>query len=206
VTNWNDASVFVLHERSVGKLLAKLGYRRLSVPPRHPLADEEAQEAFKKTSPRRSRRSSLTAPRPADRNLAPGRSAHRSARTGVWARARNAAPRAMRSTLQMGYIFGAVCPQRRVTAALVLPAANTEAMALHLAEIGRQVAPGAQAALIFDGAGYHLAKRPCRSRKHAPNRPIEPSPVKGGRLATISTSRSGSVSAPRYVDDPCPDN
>jgi transposase len=46
----------VLHERSVGKLLTKLGYRRLSVRPRHPQADEEAQEAFKKTSPRRSRR------------------------------------------------------------------------------------------------------------------------------------------------------
>jgi transposase len=38
----------VLHERSVGKVLAKLGYRRLSVRPRHPQADEEAQEALKK--------------------------------------------------------------------------------------------------------------------------------------------------------------
>ena len=37
-----------LHERSVGKVLAKLGYRRLSVRPRHPQANEEAQEAFKK--------------------------------------------------------------------------------------------------------------------------------------------------------------
>ena len=35
-----------LHERSVGKVLAKLGYRRLSVRPRHPEADEEAQAAF----------------------------------------------------------------------------------------------------------------------------------------------------------------
>lgn len=50
-----------LHERSVGKLLAKLGYRRLSVRPRHPQADEEAQEAFKKTLPQRSRRGSPTA-------------------------------------------------------------------------------------------------------------------------------------------------
>lgn len=47
-----------LHERSVGKVLAKLGYRRLSVRPRHPQADEEAQEAFKKTLPQRSRRNS----------------------------------------------------------------------------------------------------------------------------------------------------
>jgi transposase len=53
----------VLHERSVGKVLAKLGYRRLSVRPRHPQTDEAAQEAFKKTSPRRSRRSSPTAPK-----------------------------------------------------------------------------------------------------------------------------------------------
>ena len=48
----------VLHERSVGKVLKRLGYRRLSVRPRHPAADEEAQEAFKKTSPPRSARSS----------------------------------------------------------------------------------------------------------------------------------------------------
>lgn len=41
-----------LHERSVGKVLTKLGYRRLSVRPRHPEADDEAQAAFKKTSAR----------------------------------------------------------------------------------------------------------------------------------------------------------
>ena len=52
-----------LHERSVGKVLAKLGYRKLSVRPRHPQADEEAQETFKKTSPRQSRRKSPTAPK-----------------------------------------------------------------------------------------------------------------------------------------------
>jgi transposase len=51
-----------LHERSVGKVLRRLGYRRLSVRPRHPEADEDAQEAFKKTSPRRSPRSSRVAP------------------------------------------------------------------------------------------------------------------------------------------------
>jgi transposase len=42
-----------MHERTVGKKLAELGYRRLSVRPRHPKADPEAQEAFKKTSPKR---------------------------------------------------------------------------------------------------------------------------------------------------------
>ena len=43
----------VLHERSVGKQLAALGFRRLSVRPQHPKSDPEAQEAFKKTSPQR---------------------------------------------------------------------------------------------------------------------------------------------------------
>lgn len=39
----------VLHERTVGKLLTGLGYRRLSVRPFHPKADPTAQAAFKKT-------------------------------------------------------------------------------------------------------------------------------------------------------------
>ena len=42
-----------LHERSVGKQLAALGFRRLSVRPQHPKSDPVAQAAFKKTSPRR---------------------------------------------------------------------------------------------------------------------------------------------------------
>lgn len=40
-----------LHERSVGKLLRRLNFRRLSVRPRHPEADADAQQAHKKTSP-----------------------------------------------------------------------------------------------------------------------------------------------------------
>jgi transposase len=40
-----------LHERSVGKLVRRLGFRRISVRPRHPQADAAAQQAHKKTSP-----------------------------------------------------------------------------------------------------------------------------------------------------------
>lgn len=38
------------HERSVGKILRRLGFVRLSVRPLHPETDLEKQEAFKKTS------------------------------------------------------------------------------------------------------------------------------------------------------------
>ena len=41
-----------MHERSVGKILASMGYRRLSVRPQHPKSDPAAQETFKKTSRR----------------------------------------------------------------------------------------------------------------------------------------------------------
>lgn len=40
-----------MHERTVGKLLHRLGFRHLSARPRHPRADPEAQEAHKKTLP-----------------------------------------------------------------------------------------------------------------------------------------------------------
>ena len=36
-----------------------------------------------------------------------------------------------------------------------MPAVNTEAMSEHLKEISTQVAPGAHAVLICDGAGWH---------------------------------------------------
>jgi transposase len=36
-----------------------------------------------------------------------------------------------------------------------MPYADTEAMNKHLEEIGKAVTPGAHAALVFDGAGWH---------------------------------------------------
>jgi hypothetical protein len=78
--------------------------------------------------------------------------------TRIWAK-RGTRPRAPRDRrYDWAYIFGAACPERRTTAALVVPTADAEVMSLHLAEIGRQVAPGAHAALVVDGAGYHVAK------------------------------------------------
>jgi transposase len=44
-----------LHERSVGKLLARLKFSHVSARPRHPEQDGSAQEAHKKTLPPSSR-------------------------------------------------------------------------------------------------------------------------------------------------------
>jgi putative transposase len=46
------------HERTVGKLLARLRFRRLSVRPQHPESDPAAQEAFRGASPSGQRPSS----------------------------------------------------------------------------------------------------------------------------------------------------
>jgi transposase len=40
-----------VHARTVGKLLRKLDFAKLSVRPQHPQADPDAQATFKKTSP-----------------------------------------------------------------------------------------------------------------------------------------------------------
>ena len=40
-----------LHERSVGKMLRRLGFARMSVRPKHPSSDPQAQELFKKALP-----------------------------------------------------------------------------------------------------------------------------------------------------------
>jgi len=62
----------VMDERSVGRILKTLTFSHISVRPRHPQADAEAQEAHKKTSPRLSPRS-FPMPRTASRSSYGGR-------------------------------------------------------------------------------------------------------------------------------------
>ena len=88
--------------------------------------------------------------------------------TRVWAR-RGTRPRAPRDRrYAWAYLFGAVCPERAVGAALVLPYADTEATGLHLAEVGREVAPGRT---------RWSARRRGLARGGRPRRPREPHPA-----------------------------
>src|SRR3954465_5673527 len=59
---------------------------------------------------------------------------------------------------QSVYLFGAVCPGQDRGCALILPRCDTAAMTLFLDELSGHVAPGADAILVLDGAGWHTAK------------------------------------------------
>jgi transposase len=73
----------------------------------------------------------------------------------IWA-PKGSRPRAVRDNRHDSvYLFGALCAYRAVGAAIIMPAANTEAMNEHLKEISTLVAPGAHAVLVCDGAGWH---------------------------------------------------
>jgi hypothetical protein len=72
------------------------------------------------------------------------------------------------------YLYGAICPARGVGAAVIMPAANTEGMNQHLKEIGTQIAPGAHAALICDGAGWHQRGKKLRVPDNITLLPLPP--------------------------------
>ena len=76
--------------------------------------------------------------------------------TRRWA-LRGSRPRAIRDhRFKSAYLFGVVCPDRDLGVAVVLSRAASEAMDIMLAELSQAVAPGAHAAVLIDGAGYHI--------------------------------------------------
>lgn len=76
--------------------------------------------------------------------------------TRIWAE-RGTRPRAPRDTrYKWAYIFGAVCPERGVTAALIMPHADTEAMNAHL--LGRS--PRARMPLSCSTVQAGMQQRP----------------------------------------------
>ena len=79
--------------------------------------------------------------------------------TRRWAK-RGTRPRAPHDQrTKSAYIFGAICPDRGVGAALVLPRCNTQAMQWHLEEISSQVTPGAHAVVMMGQAGWHTTDK-----------------------------------------------
>ncbi len=78
--------------------------------------------------------------------------------THVWYQ-KGVRPRGVRQQgFASAYLFGAVCPERGEGMALVLPEVSTAAMDVFLAELARAVPAGSHAALVLDGAGWHVSE------------------------------------------------
>jgi transposase len=70
------------------------------------------------------------------------------------------APRVVRQQQsESAYIFGAVCPQQGSAVGLVMPHANTEAMAHHLQALSQAVPAERHAVLVLDRAGWHTTPK-----------------------------------------------
>ena len=83
----------------------------------------------------------------------------RGTQTRLWAR-KGTRPRVVRQQQsESAYIFGAVCPQHGSAVGLVMPQANTEAMAHHLQALSEAVPAGRHAVLVLDRAGWHTTPK-----------------------------------------------
>ncbi|MFK0573178.1 IS630 family transposase [Endozoicomonas sp.] len=143
---------------TVYKLMHKVGLSWISGRTRHQKQNLEEQESYKKKF------KSLV------RQLVPdsvdlknvdiwfqdeGRFGQQNTISRVWA-IKGSRPGLIRQRQFLStYLFGAVCPERDIGVALVLPTANSEGMTLHLSEIAKQTQEGRHAGVIIDNAGYH---------------------------------------------------
>jgi transposase len=76
----------------------------------------------------------------------------------VWA-TKGTRPRVVRQRQFLStYIFGAVCPDRDIGCALVLPQCNSGMMQMHLDQISKEVAEGFHAIILMDRASWHTTE------------------------------------------------
>jgi transposase len=83
----------------------------------------------------------------------------RGTQTRIWAR-KGTRPRVVRQQQsESAYIFGAVCPEQDAAVGLVLPHADTPAMAHHLQAVSQAIPSGRHAVLLLDRAGWHTTPK-----------------------------------------------
>jgi len=146
---------------SVYRLLHQLGYRPLCPRPRHHKADPEQQSAFRQGLPHRLQTIADEHP---EKNLRvyfedETRFGQQGTMTRVWAR-RGSRPTAVRQTeYEYLWVIGAVCPATGHADGLICPSLNTAMMNLFLRQFAQTIPVDEHAVLIWDGAGYHTAKK-----------------------------------------------
>jgi transposase len=147
-----------LHVRRVGRLLEWLKMTRLQPLPFHPKKDAVAQEDFKQKFP-----SLVAEALPASAAGKPieiwlqdeARVGQKGSLEYIWGPIGSRPPMVRDNRHDSAYLFGAICHERKVGAAIIMPTVNAEAMTEHLKEISVQVASGAHAVVVCDGAGWH---------------------------------------------------
>ena len=140
-------------------VLHQLGYSYLSPRPRHRRANPAAQEQFKLQLPTR-----LQALRQqhSDKRVRvyfqdESRFGQQGTTTNVWAR-RNSRPTTVRQTeYQYLWVLGAVCPETGHSDGLLSPQLNTQIVNLFLEQFSQTLAADEHAAMIWDGAGFHVS-------------------------------------------------
>ena len=144
-------------ERTIGKWLRKLDFTRLQPRPFHPRKNADAQETFKQSLAGLLKYYLLSSVAdPIEIWFQDeARVGQKGTHAYVWALIGSRPPMVRDNRHDSAYLYGAICPARGVGAAVIMPAANAEGMNEHLKEISTQVASGAHAALICDGAGWH---------------------------------------------------
>jgi transposase len=153
-----------VHPSTMAKWLHRLRLRKLTARPFHPRKDEAAQQAFKENF---SDIVNEKLPAAVKENGIPiefwfqdeARIGQQGTLSRIWAPIGSRPAMARDNRRANAYIYGAICPCRRVGAALVMASVNTESMNEHLKEISVQVAPGAHAVLVCDGAGWHAKSK-----------------------------------------------
>ena len=125
---WEEFRIIVA-KQTLSRELRAMGYRKLSVRPRHHAQAEGAIEDFKKIFRACGGDRTREGPRPGQIEIwfaDEARIGQKNKITSRWARrgTRPSAPHDQRTAST--YIFGAICPREGKGAALVLPACNTE--------------------------------------------------------------------------------
>jgi transposase len=141
-------------EQTMGRWLRRLEMTRLQPRPYHPKKDPKAEEAFSRLV--KASLPETAAGKPIEIWFQDeARVGQHGSLEYIWAPI-GSRPLAVRDNRHdSAYLFGALCPSRATGAAIIMPAANSEAMNEHLKEIATQVSPGAHAVLVCDGAGWH---------------------------------------------------
>jgi transposase len=144
---------------AVYHLLHRLGYSYLRPRPRHRRANPQAQEDFKAELP--ARLQALRESHP-DKQLRvyfqdESRFGQQGTTTNVWAR-RGSRPTAVRQTeYQYLWVLGAVCAETGHAEGLLSPRLNTQVVNLFLKQFSQTLGPDEHAAMIWDGAGFHVS-------------------------------------------------